>query len=267
MMVSAQRVAKDRLVQGINSFVYEDAAAARSGASAEALLMGDPGRFVFRAYEVAPGGNSVRSFLDVALPGRVRASDAEWFFNTLPRWVNGTRFPVQGTLGRGAFRFGIELGLTPRWHAELIDLCGHAQRCLMSYLSTTAAPGLRPIGLSEVENGILAEAASRGDTAACLDFVRGLARTARIEDISSAITSYAQGCEVNRTPVRAFLAAQLPGIFANHYFPLLGTASFSRFIDWGLSNPDWGELLQRAALDSGEALRREVDQVVASFTA
>ncbi len=203
------------------------------------------------------------SYLDVALPGRFRASDAEWFFNTLPRWVDGERFPAQGTLGKGAYRFGLQLGLTPRWRQELADLAEHAQLCLTSFLGVAGLPMEPQVeGLSEIERGSIVEAAARGDTAACIEFLRQLSRTARIEDMASAIALYSDSVEVNRGPVRAFLAGLVPGILTNNYFPLLGTIRYNRFIDWSLANGGWGEALRDGALRGGPDLRIAVDRIL-----
>ena len=108
------------------------------------------------------------------------------------------------------------------------------------------------------ESTILGSAARSGETGVGIRFMRHLARVGRIEEIAEVIQVFYEGAEVNKSPLRAFLAHRVPGILVNHYFP--GSTHYDRFISWTLADGDWEKRIIAAA-PSPERLALEVARI------
>lgn len=264
MLITSQRVRSDRTGdQGINTFVYEHGGLAWPEEPSQ-LLDDDQGALVFRSYEVPPGGNQVRSYLDIVTPDRPTRFQIEALWRAIPVWFlpTPTSLPMTVQSESTACRLGMDLGLVRIWRRELTTLLDHARTCLLSY------PGLqvssRSRGLSLEEVAALVGAAGRGDTAVPIHFCRELAHAGRIDEMVEAIDIYADSCEVNKGQVRRFLAARIPGILANHFFTELGPARFNAFVEWSLARPGWGdEIIQ--ATKSGRDLNEAVYRIIADL--
>ena len=109
--------------------------------------------------------------------------------------------------------------------------------------------------LTPHERNLLGPAARSGETSVALAFMRHLASVGRIAEIAEVINVFYEGAEVNKSPLRAFLAHRVPGILVNHYFP--GATNHQRFIAWTLADREWAERIT-SATTSPERLALEV---------
>ena len=114
MILTAQHVRSRSGAEGDNAFCrlhgpYEWTAPPEDLAS---------GELVNREISVPPGGNSVRSYLDIITPDETSTHEIR---NAVVQFLNqsqGQPFPWIGSVGRCTFRFGLELGLYNKWSAE-----------------------------------------------------------------------------------------------------------------------------------------------------
>ncbi|MBT3224352.1 MAG: hypothetical protein HN348_35240 [Proteobacteria bacterium] len=257
MYIATHRVVSKTAVEGINTFAY--LAGERSWQMPEAHLDEQPGQLVHQSVEITPGGNRVRSYLDVVFPDSYTRDDVSWLLTTLPRLIDTTEFPHTGSLERAAWRFGLEFSLVPVWEDELVRLADHAHTTALSYLVIGSAT---PSTLSSLEVSGMKGAGRRGDTGAVIDLLRALARQGRIEAMVEAIGVYTKHVEVSAGSVAGFLRSRIPSILTNNYFSELGPQRFNDFITWCLANPTWGQELIEAAADSAVALRAAVTRVL-----
>lgn len=120
--------------------------------------------------------------------------------------------------------------------------------------------------LNDAEQAGLDEAAADGNSGYAIELMRYLARQQRIDDLARVIDRYHQRVEINKAPVRRFLAHQVPGILSNHFFPSLGETHFQRFIAWSVSSADWARpLVDAADACDPDELARAVGAIVASL--
>lgn len=120
--------------------------------------------------------------------------------------------------------------------------------------------------LTPEEETLIDAAARAGETAVGIEFMRHLARTGRIGEIADVIGAFYRGAEVNKAPLRAFLAGRVPAILANHYLP--GATDRARLAAWTVSEPGWGSAVEAAAsAGSPDRLRVEVERVRALIAA
>jgi len=117
MLLTAQRVEKAAREQGINAFCNlhgpYDWIEPPPG-----IPENNPGQRVNQSIQVSPGGNRVRSYLDIIAPDETPTTE---ILAAVPRFlesVRATPLPWSGRIGRCTFRFGIELGLLSQWPAE-----------------------------------------------------------------------------------------------------------------------------------------------------
>ena len=259
MHITAQRVLSARGEQGVNTFVYEHGAI--DWPEHPTSLLDDPqGILTTRSIQVHPGGNQVRSYLDIVTPDRPTPFRLQALWNAIRDGYGPStnRLPATLPLGESACRLNMELGLATLWEKELAVLLQRVAACMLDYPNLSVAP--RAYGLSPEEQIVLSEAAGREDTATVLQACRALARSGRIAEIVAAIDIYCRHCESNRTPMRNYLAAQIPAIVASHYFPALGSETFNAFIAWSTGQLDWSRPLLEASSD-GEALQATVESI------
>ena len=82
----------------------------------------NPGRRAYEFITVTPGGNRVRSYLDIITPDQTPTSE---ILATVDEFVRGVReqpLPWVQTIGRCTFRFGLDHGLEDRWGDEFREL-------------------------------------------------------------------------------------------------------------------------------------------------
>jgi hypothetical protein len=133
--------------------------------------------------------------------------------------------------------------------------------------------------LSQEELDAIAAAAHNGETGFALELMRALARSGRIEALPQLVAEFARSVEINRAPVRNFLAHRVPGILANHYFPaalpqhrgFATSATYQDFIQYTLDHRGWEEPIVHAiveddAADLTAAVRRILDGVLERHT-
>lgn len=264
MLITSQRVRSERTgEQGINTFVYEHGEMPWPEEPSQLLDL-DQGTLVFRSYEVPPGGNQVRSYLDIVTPDQPTRFQIEALWRAIPVWFRPppTSLPATVRSESTACRLGMDSGLVRIWQRELHTLLDHARTCILSY------PGLqitsRSRGLSLEEVAALVAAAGRGDTAVPIHLCRELARAGRIDEMVEAIDVYAESCEAKKGQVRRFLAARIPGVLASHFFTELEPERLDAFVEWSLARPRWGDEITRAAR-SGQELNAAVYRIIADL--
>lgn len=129
--------------------------------------------------------------------------------------------------------------------------------------------------LNEEELDAVSAAAQGGETGFALELMRTLARSGRIEALPELVDAFAHGFEINRAPVRNYLAHRVPGILANHYFaaalsPSCGAATaatYQDFIQYTLDHRGWEESIVHAVIENDPtdltiAVRRILDGVM-----
>lgn len=120
--------------------------------------------------------------------------------------------------------------------------------------------------LTPQEQTLIDAAARAGETAVGIEFMRHLAKAGRIGEIADVISAFYRGAEVNKAPLRAFLAGRVPAILANHYLP--GATDRARLGAWTASEPAWGAAVEAAASAcSPDRLRVEVERIRALIAA
>lgn len=121
MYVTAHRVTDKGGHAEINGFLYS-----HEGADWDVPPCGipdeRPGKLIRQSVPLLPGGNDVSSFLDVVAPDGEAWSDIERCFATFVAGAHGQPLPWVGVVGRCLFRFGLNMGLAPRWRSELAHL-------------------------------------------------------------------------------------------------------------------------------------------------
>ena len=123
MLLTAQRVRSPHGDVGINRYAWRHP----DGAQIDDLdIAASQGELTQRVYEVAPGNNTVLSFLDVYAPDDTNMSDVVDWLAGVARGPEPERFPY--VLGEGSFmlRFGLGFGLVATWRDELRHLAGSA---------------------------------------------------------------------------------------------------------------------------------------------
>jgi hypothetical protein len=115
---TAQRVVSALGLPGVNAFC-------RTEGQPEAVYI-----------EVPPGGNRVRSYLDVEAPNGAPLAALFAFVDEACRGTRVERLPMSVSAGGFTLTFGCEAALAPAWREELKDLS--------RYLSLPAVPSAGP---------------------------------------------------------------------------------------------------------------------------
>jgi hypothetical protein len=118
MRLTAQRVRASTGGEGINAFCrlhgpYEWTV------PPEEL---SDGELVNQSISIPPGGNRVRSYLDVIVPDEIPTQEIR---NAVVPFIDRSRgrpLPWARTIGRCTFRFGVEQGLHSSWPEEFRQL-------------------------------------------------------------------------------------------------------------------------------------------------
>lgn len=82
----------------------------------------NPGELMNQFTPIPPGGNRVRSYLDVVAPDETRWADIRQGFVAFIGESQRSPLPWQGVRGRCLFRLGMELALAQRWQLEIAEL-------------------------------------------------------------------------------------------------------------------------------------------------
>jgi hypothetical protein len=135
MFLSAQRVLSRHGVSGVNAYAYRHPPGTWSTADLSALE--NTAVLFVQDIEVPPGGNAVRSYLDIFAPdGAGPAAIAAWI-QRLRTGPERGEFPIELREGDLALRFGLVFGLVSTWQRELTDLAARILLLVQSAATTT----------------------------------------------------------------------------------------------------------------------------------
>jgi hypothetical protein len=130
MRLTAQRVRAPTGAEGVNAFCRLHGPYEWTIPSPADLTAGE---LVNEAISIPPGGNSVRSYLDVVAPDETPTQEIR---NAAVQFIDRSRdhpLPWVGSVGRCIFRFGVAQQLHSSWPEELRTL-------LRSALAVRRAP-------------------------------------------------------------------------------------------------------------------------------
>ncbi len=113
--------------EGVNAFYYRHAGPDWI-VPPNAVPDEDPGELVKKDVAVPPGGNRVRSYLDIIAPDTASWPEIRGNFLAFVLDTESQPFPWNGVVGRCRFRAGIEDGLAAAWRSELGALYGAARK-------------------------------------------------------------------------------------------------------------------------------------------
>ncbi len=120
MLLSAQRVRSVSGLTGINLYVYRHATGAWDTSNLDALEQA--ASLESQDFEVPPGNNDVRSYLDIFAPEGTRSAEIARVAATIRGGPDPSSFPAVVAVDNIVFRLGLVFGLVPSWRNELTDL-------------------------------------------------------------------------------------------------------------------------------------------------
>ncbi|HYO52501.1 hypothetical protein [Archangium sp.] len=131
MYLTSQRVsAPGEERTGINTYLYRHGEAVPSidwsRPDLARIVDEFPGTLVAHATEVPPGGNLIRSYLDIVAPDSMRMDAVDLALQQFDKEWSSSRIGQVIHMGGVAFRLGLELRLEARAREELRDLSLHA---------------------------------------------------------------------------------------------------------------------------------------------
>ncbi len=122
MYLTAQHVVSPATHQdGINAYFYVHGAYVWD-APPPGIPDANPGELMNQFTPIPPGGNRVRSYLDVVAPDETRWTDIRQGFVAFIGELQRSPLPWQGVRGRCLFRLGMEFALAQRWQLEIAEL-------------------------------------------------------------------------------------------------------------------------------------------------
>ena len=135
MILSAQRVLSSHGIAGINTYVYRHPEGAWFPADLE--ILEGTATLVQQDLEVPPGGNAVRSYLDLFAAEGTDSSVFVAWAQEVRMGPDPVSFPVEIRKGDMMLRFGLVHGLVTTWRREFTDL---ATRILLLVGATPCPP-------------------------------------------------------------------------------------------------------------------------------
>ena len=136
MYLTAQRVRAPDGRQGINAYLHWHGKGGHTGPSwrdTAGRHLGVPSAIHGPIEQVPPGGNSVRSYLDIFAPDGATPTEVTGALLQLLANLEPKSLPARGSVGRVQFEFGMERALAGAWKAEVQHLY-HA--CLQVWTRT-----------------------------------------------------------------------------------------------------------------------------------
>jgi hypothetical protein len=128
MYVTAHHVVRPGTnLDGINAFCYRHGPIIWAGLPPAGIPDENPGELAASSATVAPGGNRVRSYLDIIMPDEAPWTEVRACFIAFVSEAQRRDFPWTGVSGRCTFRVGLDLGLAATWQRELALLMQAAQ--------------------------------------------------------------------------------------------------------------------------------------------
>ncbi len=129
MYVTAHHVVnKARQLEGLNAFHYAHEGLTWTALPPPGIPDDQPGVLTRQQISVRPGGNHVRSYLDIVAPDGTPWSEIEAAFVSFLAKRTGEPLPWKGVVGRTVFRVGMDLGLVAQRHRELAQLLRAAKQ-------------------------------------------------------------------------------------------------------------------------------------------
>ncbi|HKY34432.1 MAG TPA: hypothetical protein VJN18_00720 [Polyangiaceae bacterium] len=128
MLLTAQRVRNLAGLEGINAFCNLHGSYEWFGEPPTGIPDINPGTRVNDSVVVPPGGNRVRSYLDIVAPDETPTAEVIAAVRRFVLAVRADSLPWAATVGRCTFRFGLDLGLEQQWAAEFQQLLEAALR-------------------------------------------------------------------------------------------------------------------------------------------
>lgn len=122
MLLTAQRVQNLAGLEGINAFCNLHGPYIWFGEPPAGIPDVIPGMRVNEIVRIAPGGNRVRSYLDIVAPDETPTAEILAAVRRFVAVVRAGPLPWAATVGRCTFRFGLDLGLEQQWAAEFQQL-------------------------------------------------------------------------------------------------------------------------------------------------
>lgn len=128
MYLTSHRVVSPSGVEGLNAFRHEHGVGYVWKVEPRRVPAEDPGATVVQQIELQPGGNRVRSYLDVVFPDDTPRDDVELALNSL--WLELVAAGVPGEIpnpvvysrGEVTVRFGVDLALEQERPREFQEL-------------------------------------------------------------------------------------------------------------------------------------------------
>ncbi|MBC7541292.1 MAG: hypothetical protein H7338_01025 [Candidatus Sericytochromatia bacterium] len=127
MYLTAQRVVSSQNVGGINSYLSsDDPFIARN--TLDPNVANHLGQVQLKSEELSPGGNRVRSYLDIVAPETATISAIEAAFEHLLTSIAPDDFRANEIMlgDKVLFRFGLDQALARSWRRELKELFDRA---------------------------------------------------------------------------------------------------------------------------------------------
>jgi hypothetical protein len=135
MLLSAQRVLSRQGVSGVNAYAYRHPAGTWS--TADLTTLESSAVLVMQDLEVPPGGNAVRSYVDIFAPDGAGPAEIAAWVQRLRTGPEHGEFPIELREGDLALRFGLVFGLVSTWQRELTDLAARILLLAQSAGTTT----------------------------------------------------------------------------------------------------------------------------------
>jgi hypothetical protein len=118
MLLTAQHVVSDAGKAGVNAFCNLHGPFTWPGEPPAGIPESNPGEPANQSIAVQPGGNRVRSYLDVVAPDETPTSEILAAVQQFVSVMRENPLPWKSTIGRCTIRFGLDLGLEQVWFEE-----------------------------------------------------------------------------------------------------------------------------------------------------
>ena len=118
MVLTAQRVRSTSGREGINAFCSLHGGCVWDGPPPGGIPEQNPGERANQHVTVPPGGNRVRSYLDIIAPDETPTREVLASLGPFVAAAREQGLPWAATVGRCTFRFGVDGNLAAAWAAE-----------------------------------------------------------------------------------------------------------------------------------------------------
>jgi len=135
MYITAHLVKSRDQREGINAFLHIHGATFQWPDDASSLPDTTPGRSVLRRTDLPPGGNNVRTYLDIVAPDGTSRAEIERALSAFSRDLCERRNPTAFNHGVVTIRFGVELALEALRAQHLEMLIRPALQLLDEYIA------------------------------------------------------------------------------------------------------------------------------------